>query len=164
MLGVLVLERAVPLVRHAEVRERRRRFRALVQNVVNGANRARILVDAVRTVFGRHQSRYQTGVPVVGDEDDVLSVITTALREWQLKRRFARGVGQQSESELVVAVHAVRISVQSTLAVERRMIDEDVIDAVLHLMKVTHLLFATEASELRLDARIERAFVQNVRL
>jgi len=45
-----------------------------MRQVMDGYDAASVLVDAIATVLARHVGRHQAGVPVVGQEDDILSV------------------------------------------------------------------------------------------
>jgi hypothetical protein len=85
-------------------------------------------------------------VPVVRHKHHVVAVRARepvrgrALAEIDHQRRLARGVRQQCEAELVIAVPALRVAVQLADALVRVVLDKHKVDAILHLVHVPNLV------------------------
>lgn len=119
----------------------------LMEEVVHCEDAPGVLVHAVGAVLAREQRRHEPGVPVVGDEHDVLPVREPAEPEHQ--RRLARRVVQQRVAEEVVAEGAVVIAVGVARSLVRRVVHEDPVDAVFVLVEEAHVVLLAEDADLR---------------
>lgn len=70
----------------------------LMSQVVHSQDRASLLVDTMRSVFGSQKHRHQGAMPVIGNEDAVIS--KQALIQLQDERSLQRCHIQQSKPEL----------------------------------------------------------------
>mmetsp|Transcript_12598 Transcript_12598/g.45298 ORF Transcript_12598/g.45298 Transcript_12598/m.45298 type:complete len:386 (-) Transcript_12598:18-1175(-) len=133
-----------------------------MHDVVDRRDRPAVVVRPVRAVLGRDEKRDEARVPVVRDEDDLVAVRPFALAKVNHERGFARRVRQQREPELVIAVHAVRVPVQTTDALVARVLHEDKVDAVVDLVEEANLVRGVEAPDRGVGARVKRAVVEFV--
>mmetsp|Transcript_28839 Transcript_28839/g.65345 ORF Transcript_28839/g.65345 Transcript_28839/m.65345 type:complete len:419 (+) Transcript_28839:549-1805(+) len=98
--------------------------RPLVAHVVYVEDASRLGVDLVSPVVARQDQGHEACLPVIGEEDNVLSVGNSSARHDE--RRLKRCPGKQSESEQVVSIVHATFSVHS-LALERPMLHKHVV-------------------------------------
>mmetsp|Transcript_14236 Transcript_14236/g.59578 ORF Transcript_14236/g.59578 Transcript_14236/m.59578 type:complete len:420 (+) Transcript_14236:461-1720(+) len=163
VLGVLVLEGAVPFGRQPQVAEGAGREDALVKQVVDDEQRARLPVASVGAVLGGEERRNERRLPVVGDEHDVVAVRKAVLARGHHERRLERRHGEQRESELVVAErsHLVAVGIAGP-QVRARVVDEDPVDVAALAVEEAHRVVCAAQPDRHLHPGVDGVLVAAV--
>mmetsp|Transcript_28650 Transcript_28650/g.51204 ORF Transcript_28650/g.51204 Transcript_28650/m.51204 type:complete len:572 (-) Transcript_28650:957-2672(-) len=155
--GVVQVEAVLHVLRDLKVGELVEGGAALVGHVVEDEDSARKGHLFVVAVVPLQVDGQQGGVPVVGDEAQVVVAVGDAAAG-DVPGRLEGSLAQQRAAEAEVEARAVRVDVFAGVVVHG-VVDEDVVDAVLVLVVVAHLVVGVEDAEAHQHARVGGALV-----